>query len=149
MSRCKKVVTIGYIRSDENQFSSFSMRKRTKITTRELPAMTTHDEAKTEKSVENSDSTIQRNIQDLELLSVEPRNDVNMCIIDPSNNVDTNKTIGWQKITSEKDLDIEICKEYYTTGYCSSGWACKFVHARDRVALAYDLDRNYENKIIC
>lgn len=126
------------------------MRKRTKVTTRELPKVQIPvvDESEKKEPEPQKDSAIERNIQDIKLLEKEPENNTSLIPIIKPEDEDIGKTMGWQKFSTVLDSDMQICKDYYKTGYCTFGWACKFVHTRDRLAVAYDLDRQFEKKLL-
>ena len=124
------------------------MSKRTKTTSLELPKLSPQDEIhiETNNKTENKEAPIQRNIPEIKNnIETNLKNEED---IKPNmhNSDETTKNMGWQKYSPVIDSEFGICKDYYNTGYCTFGWACKFVHIRDRVALAYDLDRQFEQK---
>lgn len=48
---------------------------------------------------------------------------------------------GWRKIDFHVDDQLDICKDYYETGYCTFGASCKFLHTRDDLTSSSDLER--------
>lgn len=54
---------------------------------------------------------------------------------------DAVKKIGWRKMDVTVDQQIPICKDYHETGYCTYGASCKFMHIRDEVLTANQLER--------
>lgn len=54
---------------------------------------------------------------------------------------DAVKKTGWRKMDVTVDQQVPICKDYHETGYCTYGASCKFMHIRDEVLTAHQLER--------
>ncbi|KAA6380508.1 MAG: putative zinc finger protein [Streblomastix strix] len=50
------------------------------------------------------------------------------------------------RITSRFDYQPDICKDYYETGYCTFGDACKFMHTREDFKTGWQIEQDWEKK---
>ncbi|EAX92327.1 hypothetical protein TVAG_200630 [Trichomonas vaginalis G3] len=122
------------------------MRKRTKFTTLDLPHFEFESAAYSDINQDDeSDSVIQRNFSKFELEhnSIKKQQS-NLINPEYKNNNSILQVMGWQKLSIDPEENTEICKDYFTTGYCTYGHECKFVHTHDRVASGYNFDRVLE-----
>jgi hypothetical protein len=50
------------------------------------------------------------------------------------------------KVNSRFDYAPDICKDYYETGYCTFGDACKFMHTREDYKTGWQVDKDWEEE---
>ena len=53
---------------------------------------------------------------------------------------DASKKNGWRKIEFTLDQQIPLCKDFHDTGYCTFGPACKYLHTREDMCTAEQLN---------
>ena len=48
--------------------------------------------------------------------------------------------------TTTFDYQPDICKDWYETGYCVFGDACKFLHVREDYKTGWQIEKDWEEK---